>query len=399
MHLTHLSLTDYRAFTRLDMDVPRRVLVLLGANAQGKTSVLEAIYYLATFSSFHTHTDRQLISFMVGDRSPAVARIVADFQRGDRLHRLEVRLILENGIHGGGRFRREILLDGAKRSANEALGIFNAVIFLPQMTRIIEGEPDERRRYLNLALAQAVPGYAQALSEYDKALTQRNALLRLLSERGGDVGQLRTWDELLTERGAFIIQARIAAVQEIERLAARLHHRLTHMQEILRVVYQPAYDPLPKPEGQYTLPIQTGVQRNGFSKEQIRLGFLKRLEVVRGEEINRGVTTIGPHRDELRFLSNGVDLGDFGSRGQVRTALMSLKLAEMAWLKERTGQWPVLLLDEILAELDLQRRGDLLETLGECEQAILTTTDLGLFAGDFVAQTTVWQVKEGRVEA
>jgi DNA replication and repair protein RecF len=387
MHLTHLSLTDYRAFTRLDMDVPRRVLVLVGANAQGKTSVLESIYYLATFNSFHTHTDRQLINFL------------ACFQRGERVHRLEVRLIIENGANGGGRFRREILLDGVKRSANEALGVFNAVIFLPQMTRIIEGEPDERRRYLNLALAQAVPGYALALSEYEKALAQRNALLRQLAENAGDPGQLRTWDELLAERGAAIILARIGAVQEIERLAARLHHRLTHSQEILRVLYQPAFDPLPQPSGQFTLPIQTSVQRGGLNKEQIRLGFLQRLETLRGEEIQRGVTTIGPHRDELRFLSNGVDLGDFGSRGQVRTALMSLKLAEMGWLKERTGHWPVLLLDEILAELDLQRRADLLETLGDCEQAVLTTTDLGLFDGEFVSTTTIRRVKDGRVEA
>ena len=151
MHLTHLSLTDYRAFTRLDMDVPRRVLVLVGANAQGKTSVLEAIYYLATFNSFHTHTDRQLINFLACEHMPSVGRIVAHFQRGDRLQRLEVRLILESSSNGG-RFRREILLDGVKRNATEVLGTFTAVIFLPQMTRIIEGEPDERRRYLNLAL-------------------------------------------------------------------------------------------------------------------------------------------------------------------------------------------------------------------------------------------------------
>jgi DNA replication and repair protein RecF len=397
MHLTHLSLTDYRTFARLDMDVPRRVLVLVGANAQGKTSILESIYYLATFNSFHTHSDRQLINFLACERNPAVARIVAHFQRTDRAHRLEVRLILENGGNGNGRFRREILLDGVKRSTNNVLGAFTAVIFLPQMTRIIDGEPEERRRYLNLALGQAVPGYAQALSEFEKALAQRNALLRMLAERGGDPQQLHTWDELLAERGSTIIQARIDAIQEMERLAARLHHRLTHSREILRMVYQPAYDPLAQPEGQYTLPIKTSVQRGNLTREQIRLGFLERLEALRTDEINRGVTTIGPHRDEMRFLSNGIDLGDFGSRGQIRTALMSLKLAETAWLKERTGQWPVLLLDEILAELDVERRQDLLETLAECEQAVLTTTDLGLFADDFLANTTIWKVKDGRV--
>lgn len=398
MILTHLSLTDYRAFTRLDMDIPRRVLVLVGANAQGKTSILEAIYYLATFDSFHTHSDRQLINFMASERNPAVSRIVAQYQRDGRTHRLEVRLVVENGGNGGGRFRREILQDGVKRSANEVLGSFTAVIFLPQMTRIIEGEPEERRRYLNLALSQAVPGYALALSEYEKALAQRNALLRQLEERGGDPNQLRTWDGLLAERGSLIIQARIAAVQEMEQLAARLHHRLTNSNEILRFIYQPAYDPLAQPQGQYALPIQTSVQRGSLTREQIRLGFLERLEAQRSEEIHRGVTTSGPHRDEMRFLSNGIDLGEFGSRGQVRTALMSLKLAETAWLRERTGQWPVLLLDEILAELDAQRRIDLLETLREHDQAIMTTTDLGLFAEEFLTTTTVWKVQQGQVE-
>jgi DNA replication and repair protein RecF len=144
--------------------------------------------------------------------------------------------------------------------------------------------------------------------------------------------------------------------------------------------------------------MHTSLKRGGLSLEHIREGFRQRLGALRSEEIARGVTTIGPHRDELRFLSNGIDLGDFGSRGQVRTALMSLKLAEMSWLKERTGDWPVLLLDEILAELDAQRRADLLAALEECDQAVLTTTDLGLYAGDFVEKTTVWRVKQGQVE-
>src|SRR5512135_1602296 len=147
MYLTHLSLTNYRAFTRLDLDFPRRVLVLVGANAQGKTSLLEAIYYLATFTSFHAASDRQLINFVTtGENLPergtsalglAVARIVAEYHRAQRGHRMEVRLILENAGNGGTRMRKEILLDGVKRKANDALGHFTAVIFLPQMTRIL----------------------------------------------------------------------------------------------------------------------------------------------------------------------------------------------------------------------------------------------------------------------
>src|SRR5512136_2793641 len=221
MYLTHLSLTNYRAFTRLDLDVPRRVLVLVGANAQGKTSLLEAIYYLATFTSFHAASDRQLINFVTsGENLPqhgpaavpglAVARIVAEYHRAQRSHRMEVRLIQENAGNGGTRMRKEILLDGVKRKANDALGHFTAVIFLPQMTRILENGPDERRRYLNLALSQAIPGYAQALIDYAEVVTQRNALLKLLNERGGDPEQLCYWNELLADKGATIIHARIA---------------------------------------------------------------------------------------------------------------------------------------------------------------------------------------------
>jgi DNA replication and repair protein RecF len=398
MYLTHLSLTNFRAFTRLDMDVPRRTLLLVGDNAQGKTSVLEAIYYLATFTSFHAATDRQLINFLAGQESLAVGRLVADYQRGTTRHHLEVRLIQEsNGIVGPARFRKEILLDGVKRSANEATGHFSAVIFLPQMTRIIEGSPEERRRYLNLAISQVVVGYPQALSDYQQALTQRNALLKLLGERGGDQGQMVYWDGILADRGAVLLFARITAVQEIERLAARIHARLTNGAEVLQLVYQPSYDPLPQPEGQFAFPLQTAVNRSGLSLDQIRSGFIGRLAAVRPEEIARGVTTIGPHRDELRFLSNGIDLGDFGSRGQIRTALLSLKLAEALWIRDRVGQWPVVLLDEIMAELDDHRRADLLTYLGECDQTLLTTTDLKLFSPDFAAETTVWQVRQGVV--
>jgi DNA replication and repair protein RecF len=396
MYLTHLSLTNFRAFNRLDMDVPGRCLMLVGSNAQGKTSILEAVYYLATFTSFFAHTDRRLISFTAGNDPLSVARMVADYQRGDRQHRMEVRLIVETE-NDNSRLRKEILVDGVKRSMQDAMGQFTAVIFLPQMSRILEGGPEERRRYLNLAISQAVTGYAADISEYGQVLTQRNALLKQLAERGGDRNQLCYWDEMLAQRGAAIMRARIEAIHELEGLAARIHHRLTHSSEVLRLVYQPSYDPVLKPEGQFMLPLQTQVQWTGIGIEQIRKGFIERLTALRNEEIQRGTTTIGPHRDELRLLSNGIDLSDFGSRGQSRTAILALKLAEVYWLRDRTGQWPVLLLDEIMAELDGQRRSDLLDALGECEQVILTTTDAHLFSEVFVRQSAVWQVRGGRV--
>src|SRR5512141_987301 len=400
MFLKHLSLTNFRNFTRLDIDVPRRVVLLAGANAQGKTSVLEAIYFLAAFTSFQTHADRQIVNFYEAKKNElTVTRLVAEYQRSKSKHRLEVRLILEpTGVLNAQRLRKEVLLDGVKKSVNEIIGHFNAVIFVPQMSQIIEGAPEDRRRYLNLALAQSTPAYAHVLSEYNQALTQRNALLKALYERGGNGDQLEVWDDALTRLGAQLILWRIEAVRQIERLASRVHHELTHGSEILRLSYEPAYDPLPKPIGQLGLKIDTVVDRSGMDLKDIQTGFRERLRDLRSEEIARGVTTIGPHRDELRFLANDIDLGDYGSRGQVRTTLLALKLAEVNWMKDRTGEWPVILLDEVMAELDVQRRADLLKYIGETEQVLFTTTDLNLFTPDFVERSEVWKVESGRVE-
>jgi DNA replication and repair protein RecF len=408
MYLKHLSLTNFRSFARLDLDMPRRVALLAGGNAQGKTSLLEAVYFLAAFTSFQTHIDRQLVNFIAAreaHKQVVVARLAAHFQRGGTDHRLEARLILEPTGMNGARLRKEALLDGVKRPLGDVIGQFNAVVFAPQMSQVIEGGPEERRRYLNLALAQAVPTYVRALGEYNQALAQRNALLKALGERvpaqgrskSGNGEQLGAWDEALARLGAQIILWRIQAIQEIERLAARVHSQLTRGREVLRLDYQPAFEPLPQPEGQLGLKMDTPVNRAGLELEDIRRGFVERLRRIRAEEIARGMTTIGPHRDELRFLANSIDLGHYGSRGQMRTALLALKLAEVDWIRERSGEWPVILLDEVMAELDLERRADLLAYLDKSEQAFLTTTDLNLFTPGFVGQAEVWTVQGGNI--
>lgn len=397
MHLKHLSLTNFRSLTRLDAELPRRALVLTGSNAQGKTSVLEAIYFLAAFTSFQTNTDRQMVNFHEARNPLAVTRLVADYQRGKTKHRLEARLILEPTGTNGQRLRKEILLDGVKRNINDVIGHFNAVIFVPQMSQIIEGGPDERRRYLNLALSQAVPAYARTLSDYTQALTQRNALLKALNENGGNSDQLQVWDEALVKFGAQIILWRIQAIQEIERLASRVHHELTRGTEILRLAYEPAYDPLPKPDGQLGLKLDTAIDRSSIDLKEIQEGFLAKLKTIRSEEIARGVTTIGPHRDDLRFVINKADVSDYGSRGQMRTTLLALKLAEVEWMKERTGEYPVILLDEVMAELDASRRADLLKYVSQDQQVLFTTTDLTLFTQEFSQGAEIWDVKNGVV--
>ncbi len=386
MRLNRLSLTNFRAFSRLEMDLPGRILVLVGDNAQGKTSLMEAVYYLATFASFQAGTDRQMINFTAVNEPLAVARIVAEYERGGSPHRLEVRIIQEPVLPAGSRTRKEILLNGVKKSAAEAVGQFSAVIFLPQMTRIIEGSPDDRRKFLNMALCQAVPGYARNLSDYSRVITRRNALLKMLAEQQGQPDQLIYWDDQLVNLGSEMILARAKAVSQLEEHAARLHQRLTNGSERLSIVYKPAIN---------------GEDFDGadLTLEKVQKTFRNSLQQARREEIARGVTVFGPHRDDLHFLCNNLDLGDFGSRGQVRTAMLSLKLAEVNWMKSQSGEWPVLLLDETLAELDLHRRADLQETLEECDQGMLTTTDLHQFSDKFMSACSIWRVTAGCVQA
>jgi DNA replication and repair protein RecF len=220
-----------------------------------------------------------------------------------------------------------------------------------------------------------------------------------LGERGGDADQLGFWDEQLAAIGARLIHARILAVQELEKLAAQVHQDLTRGHEVLRLNYLPAFDPMPVSPMQYALPLDTPVDRSGQSIDQIQHSYKEELARNRADEIQRGATTIGPHRDDLRFLSNGIDLGVFGSRGQCRTAVLALKLAEIAWMKQKTGQLPVLLLYEVLAELDPARRQDLLSRLMGSEQALLTTTDLDLFSQAYIDGARIWRINGGQVEA
>jgi len=399
MYLNHLSLTNFRSFSRLDMDVPRRILLLQGNNAQGKTSLLEAIYFFSTFTSIQASNDRQLINFQNLIEKISVARLIANFHRGDASHKLEIRIILEkNGENGSGKLRKEILLDDVKRSTYQAIGYFNAVIFLPQMTKIIEGGPEERRRYLNFSITQVVPGYGKALSEYSQIVSQRNALLKQIGERNTDINQLDYWDELLAERAILIIKERSKAIKEMEQIAIKNHRKLTEDNEIIKFLYRP------------TIGIINDKNENNFASNELATfldeisiaeftqEFLHQIKLRRKEEISRGITTIGPHRDEMRFLSNQLDLGDFGSRGQVRTALLSLKLAEVEWMNQRTNCHPILLLDETMAELDQIRRSKLLESIIEGHQAILTTTDLKLFDRDFVKKASLWHIRQGLVE-
>ncbi len=395
MYLTRLALTDFRNFARLDLALPRKNLLLTGRNAQGKTSLLEAVYLLSTLTSFQTNAIWQMVNFIASREALAVARLVGEYERSDGLHKLELRLILESNGAAGRSVRREALLDGLKKPLHQIVGHFKAVLFVPQMTQVVEGSPDLRRRYLDLALAQVYPAYTQTLSEYRQTLTQRNALLKMLAERRGDLKQLDYWDELLTDKGARLMHWRIQALRELERQAVQVQHLLTEGDEVLRLDYQPAYEPLPRPAGQMGLPLDAPIDRSGLTAAEIAAGFRAALQKRRPEEIARGVTTIGPHRDDFRLLVNGIDLGHYGSRGQIRTALLALKMAEVNWIQERTDEWPVILLDEVLSELDSARRARLLDYLLARGQVFITSTDAAVFPPNFRARVAAWVVENG----
>lgn len=396
MQIKTLSLSDFRIFKRLEMDFSDRLTLLIGDNAQGKTSVLEAIHFLSIMTSPLASNDREAINILTLDDELPIGRLVAQIEKKGKTHRIELRLILNGTRNGVKRLRKEVLIDGVKKRLLDSVGFFNSVLFLPQMTRILEDGPDERRKYLDQLLSQAYPGYVRALSKYQQALPKRNALLKQLFEKGGDQDQLTYWDDLISTKGALIIEARMKAIRDFEVYFRDQFQRLTGGKEEICLNYKPSFDGSNKQDDQMNLDIGTEEQEQ-LSYDVIREHFIMRLKEIRPEEIRRGVTTIGPHRDEMRFISNNMDLGVYGSRGQIRTALMAMKIAETQWLRDKTGELPVLLLDETLAELDESRRKDLLNSLGLDEQAILTTTDLGLFSKEFKQTCQIWQVASGVV--
>jgi DNA replication and repair protein RecF len=396
MIIRHLSLTNFRALKRLELDFPSKLNVIVGKNAQGKTSILEGIHLLSLLTSPIAGNDRQMINFLTLEDDIPVGRLVAIIEKAGEQHTIELRLIINNGHNGISRLRKELLVDGGKRKLLDSVGYFNSVIFLPQMTRIIEDGPDERRKYLDRTLSQAFPGYVRALSIYNQAITRRNALLKQLFEQGGSRDQLIYWDNLIAENGAMIISFRENAVSSMNNQMQAQHEKLTHGSEQIKLVYQPSLLMYDRDGEQSTLEfLQT--ETVGMELDQIKEYFLKKMQDIQEEEVRRGVTTIGPHRDDLRFFANDLDLGIFGSRGQIRTAVMALKLAEMHWLKEKTGETPVLLLDETLAELDHQRRQDLMGLLEQNSQSILTTTDLHLFDNSFIEKSKIWHIQDGKI--
>jgi DNA replication and repair protein RecF len=333
--------------------------VFIGANGQGKTNLLEAVAMLALSSSPRARREVELVGPVAAE-----SRIEAEVETGNTTVELTI------GLHvDGERARRVIEVDGIRRRAFDLPGHFRATLFWPDDLGLVKAGPELRRRFLNHMLVQVQPGYARALAGLRRVLEQRNSLLKRIAsgEEGQDV--LEAWNEELVRTAGEIATARAAAVVELQPDVARYHAEIA-AGEGLSIEYQGPPDDL------------AGAVHNSLA-----------------EDLRRGSTSVGPHRDDVRVLLGGQDARAYGSQGQQRTAVVSLKLAEAALVARRTGERPVLLLDDVLSELDGERRAALLRQVAGEGQVIITSVEAGPFPPELISESRVWTVEGGRIEA
>ena len=398
MYLTYLQLDNFRNYQKLVLELPTGPVLLCGDNAQGKTNLLEAIYFLATTRSSFARAERQIINWHTLEADPMpYARVEGHFHRGDGQVRIDMTVLPNENGHT----RKEMRINGAKKRALDVIGQFNAVLFLPEDIDLVTGAPANRRRYLDVTLCQINPTYCRTLSLYNQTITQRNALLKRLSERSGDPDELLFWNDRLSEYGAALIVTRRDTVAELDRMARSRYHQLTDGVETLRLYYAPSFDPDQRPLLDYQRPLSLEDMWNGgpppLSQQEVGAALAAEFKRVQREEIARGMTVVGPHRDDMHFLVDGIDMNLYGSRGQQRTTALALKLAEVDLMARVTGEPPVLLLDDVMSELDAQRRARVIAMVDGVEQSVLTATDWSDFSDDFLARACSWQVVAGEI--
>jgi len=373
-------------------------MVLQGDNAQGKSNLLEAIYLLATSRSPHTTNERELINWSALREELPVCRLAADVQRAGRNLSLEIALRGKPAALSEAEdsfspwqtapkappIHKRIRVNGVVRRAVDLIGQINVVLFSVQDINIVGGEPALRRRYLDITNSQIDPHYLRQLQRYHRVLWQRNRLLRQIAENQASPDELSFWDQELVQTGAYLTVQRDHMVAELEHLTRVIHDEVSSDQEKLRLAYLRSID---KERGK------------GDSRiEETAEVYARSLHAARKKEIAQGMSLVGPHRDDLRFLTDEIDLGIFGSRGQQRTVALSLKLAEAKFMLSKTGDNPILLLDDVLSELDSQRRHHLLGTVARYQQVLMTTTNLDDFEPDFLKQAVLFRVDQGRIE-
>ena len=412
MFINHLSLTGFRNYSRLEQDLAEGITVLHGNNAQGKTNLLESIYYLATTRSPYAESDQQLINWNtnIPDEPIVVARLVATVQSQVKESTgslpepktIELRLIRELK-NGSTTFRREAVINRHKVRLMDLLGQLRVVLFLPSDLELITGSPAARRRYLDITLCQADPVYLRNLSNFNKVLDQRNAALKTLSETGRGKDVVNILSDRLAEFAAELFARRAKFMLHLAQEAGRIHYEdLTGGTETIKLGYLPRLTSTKVGRGandnsEELLKSADWLVEHMDDTNQIARKYSEILQLSLDKDILSGVTQSGPHRDDWRFWVNGRHLAHFGSRGQQRTAMLALKIAEIRQLTVTTGDPPILLLDEVASELDEHRRELLLAQISNSGQAILTTTDLSFFSDSFLNDCNKLHVSNGLV--
>lgn len=330
MHITSIRLRSFRNYPLLDFRPGSGITLIAGKNAQGKTNLLESIFLSSTGRSHRTRKDRELIRW--GERE-ALLRI--ECAHTYAAHQVQMRFFPASP--------RQIEINGAPIArSGELMGHINSVLFAPEDLRLIKDGPQERRRFMDMELSQSAPQYFYALQRYAHTLRQRNALLRQLMKKPSLTDALDTWDEQLARAAVPVFTRRVDFADRLRTIAGLNHAHIAGAGEEMQVVYKPN----PDGEGYYYDRLLSALQRD------------------REDDIRQGVTSHGPHRDDLQISIAGRDARVYASQGQQRTAALALKLSEITLLHQTTGEWPVLLLDDVMSELDERRRNALLEFIG-----------------------------------
>ncbi len=368
MHLASLQLQHFRNYDSLSLSFSPGLNVVFGDNAQGKTNLLESIYFLATGRSHRTSRDQDLIQ----EGAPTLtAKASVGRATGD----------LQLELSYGHESRKQLKINGvAERKIARLVGSLATVFFSPDDLQLLKGPPAGRRRFLDVELSQVSQTYLHYLMTYNKVLTQRNTLLKAPHV---DKDLLSVFDEQLLDAGAQLICRRAEAIARLGPIAARYHDLLSEGKEVLRMDYQsqgaePGQTPRP-PE----------VTERLWSQMQQR----------RSEEIRRQITLVGPHRDDIGFWISGRDARLYASQGQQRTTVLALKLAELQFMSAELGEAPVLLLDDVASELDPHRRNYLLNAVQEGVQTFISCTDLeDLMVRNWPAEHRLFRVRSGSIE-
>jgi len=370
MRLKRLELRAFRNYGELALDVGAGVNILLGPNAQGKTNLLEAIHVLALARSHRTSNDRELIAW---DRDSAWVKGEVERRHGGVTLELELTPRGKKARVGGVEQRR----------LSDFVGRLNVVLFAPEDLDIVKGPPVVRRRFMDMEIGQTHPGYLHDLLQFHRVLEQRNRFLKTADPGRSASGELDVWNEQLALYGVRMMRRRERFIRKIRPLAGEIHAGVTRSAETLTVEYKPSFG--------------TAEQVAGEDDSSLIEQFMLMLTQSKEQEFRRGVTLVGPHRDDVRLLIDGRDAQSYGSQGQQRTAALSLKLAELELVREEIGEYPLLLLDDVLSELDPARQAQLVEAFRSRVQTFITTTSLdGLDLGR-LEDAVVCQVRQGRI--